>query len=132
LRKQEEEKMAAHQPEELHQLFAEYFNAGDLDSLLSLYEEGAALAVKPDQVVAGQEAIRTALEGILALKGSMELKTRWVMQSGEIALLSSEWHLQGTDAEGKVVVMDSRSVEVARRQEDGRWLYVADHPFGAV
>jgi ketosteroid isomerase-like protein len=127
-----EEKMAENKPEELHQLFAEYFNAGNLDSLLSLYEEEAILAANPDRVVAGQEAIRTALEGILALKGRMELKTRWVMRSGDIALLSSEWHLQGTDAEGKVVEMDSRSVEVARRQEDGRWLYVADHPFGAV
>jgi hypothetical protein len=28
--------------------------------------------------------------------------------------------------------MEGESAEVARRQPDGRWLYVVDHPMGAV
>lgn len=123
--------MNDHKPEEVHTLFAKYFNSADIEALVGLYEEDASLAPQPGQVVKGKEAIRQALLGFLALKGRMEIKTRYVMQSGEIALLSAEWHLTGTDAAGEALEMGSKTAEVARRQSDGRWLYVADHPFGS-
>lgn len=123
--------MDERKPEEVHKLFVEYFNSADIDALVDLYEEEASLAAQPGQVVRGKDAIRHALLGFLALKGKMELKTRYVIESGEIALLSGEWHLTGTNPSGEAVEMSSRSAEVARRQSDGRWLYVADHPFGA-
>lgn len=123
--------MGEHKPEEMHMLFEKYFNSGDIEALVSLYEEGAALSPQPGQVVTGKEAIRQALSGFLALKGKMRLKTRYVLESGEIALLSGEWQLVGTDPSGEALEMGSRSAEVARRQSDGSWLYVADHPFGA-
>lgn len=59
--------MSTSDPENLHRLFAERANAGDIDGLLALYEDGAAF-VGPDGVHAtGIAAIRGRLESLLAL-----------------------------------------------------------------
>jgi len=39
--------MTARTPEEVHRLYEEAFNAGDIDSLLSLYESGATFFAQP-------------------------------------------------------------------------------------
>ncbi|HET7755343.1 MAG TPA: hypothetical protein VFK85_15650 [Anaeromyxobacteraceae bacterium] len=43
---------------------------------------------------------------------------------------AGRWTLEGTGEGGKPVRLEGRSVEVARRQPDGSWLYVMDAPFG--
>jgi ketosteroid isomerase-like protein len=43
----EEGVMAASTPEQVHRLFEEAFNAGDLDGLMELYEPDAALIAPP-------------------------------------------------------------------------------------
>jgi ketosteroid isomerase-like protein len=54
--------MPAHQPNELHTLFAHAFNRGDVDELLTLYEPNATIIVggEPatghDRVMASAEA----------------------------------------------------------------------------
>jgi uncharacterized protein (TIGR02246 family) len=127
-----EKKMTETNPEEIHRLFEEYFNSGDLNSLVDLYEDDAAFVPEPGQVLTGKDAIREALQGFLSLNGKMQLKTRYAVRSGEIALLSGEWQLSGGKGQdGQPVEMSGKTAEVARRQADGRWLYVADHPFGA-
>ena len=112
--------------------FCAAFNAGDLDGLMALYEPDAIvipqLGAEP---VKGTSAIRSALEGFLALKGKVELETKHVVQHGDIALLRSAWRLKGTGPDGKTVEMAHGSAEVVRRQRDGSWRYVIDHPFGS-
>jgi ketosteroid isomerase-like protein len=61
----------------------------------------------------------------------MELQTKHVVRHGDIALLRGAWRLKGTGPDGKPVEMTHGSAEVARRQLDGRWLYIIDHPFGS-
>lgn len=60
----------------LHGEFAKYFNAGDIEGLLSLCEPDAS-------------------------------------------------------ADGKPLSMSGKTSEVLRRQPDGRWLYIIDHPADA-
>lgn len=122
--------MADTKPEEIHTNFAERFNGGDLEGLVSLYEEDAAFVPEPGQVLVGREAIRESLMGFLSLKGKIDLKTRYAVRAGDIALLSCEWEMRGTGADGEPVKLNGQTSEVARRQEDGRWLYVVDSPFG--
>ena len=123
--------MAARRPEELDRLFAQALNAGDLDALLALYEPNAALAAQPGQVVTGTQSIREALQGFIAMKPTLTmLETKTIMQTGEIALTSSKWHLTGTGPDGSPVTMDGHSAEVSRRQADGTWRIVIDSPWG--
>ncbi len=44
-----------------------------------------------------------------------------------------DFHLTGgTDDDGNPVELHGSTAEVARRQPDGTWKYVFDHPFGAA
>jgi uncharacterized protein (TIGR02246 family) len=123
--------MAESKPEDAHRLFAEAFNAGDLESLVALYAPDARLVPQPGQVVTGHAAIREALQGFLALQGQLTVETTYVVQAGDIALLRAQWHLTGTDPEGQPLAMGGKTTEVVRQQSDGRWLYIIDHPYGA-
>ena len=123
--------MVGSNPEDAHRLFANAFNAGDLESLVALYEPEARLVPQPGQIVMGHAAIREALQGFLALQGYLTVETTYVVQAGDIALLRAQWHLTGTSPDGQPLAMGGKTTEVVRRQSDGRWLYIIDHPYGA-
>jgi len=70
--------MAGSKPEDTHRLFAEAFNAGDLESLVALRAPDARLVPQPGQVVMGRAAIQEALRGFLALQGQLTVETTYV------------------------------------------------------
>lgn len=116
------------QPEELHRQFIEAYNAGDLLALLALYEPEARLALQSGELRIGHDAIRGVLQWFLGMRGTFKLETVSVVEAGEIALLRGNWRLNGTGPDGSPVEMQGNSAEVARRQRDGRWLFVIDQP----
>ena len=122
--------MAARTPEDLDRLFAGAMNAGNLDALVALYEPQASLTPAPGKVAVGIDAIREALRGFLDGKPKMTLSPRVVARSGDLALLTSKWELSMTGADGKPAKMGGQSVEIARRQPDGNWLFAIDLPLG--
>ncbi|MCC2639686.1 MAG: hypothetical protein K0S45_99 [Nitrospira sp.] len=124
--------MSAARPEDLHRLFTEAFNSGDLDAVMKLYEPNASLVPQPGQVTTGEAANREALRQFLALKGRISITTVFVISAGDLALLRGEWRLAGTGPDGKPVDMSGKNVEVARRQPNGDWLFAIDHAFGAA
>ena len=114
-------------PAELPRLFAERANVGDLEGLVALYEEGAAMVAPGGAEVGGSEAIRTQLEGLLALEPRVSASEPQVLKAGDVALLSSSWKMSfGQESEGGA--LQGRSTEVARRQADGSWRYVINDP----
>lgn len=123
--------MKVYKPEDMNSAFAEAFNSGDIERLVSLYEPGAVLVPKPGQVVEGAEAIRAALQGLLALKGFMRSENQYALVHGDIALLRAKVHLVGTGPDGNRLEINNHTAEVIRRQPDGSWLYILDHPYGA-
>ncbi|WP_437605424.1 hypothetical protein WMF20_30435 [Sorangium sp. So ce834] len=52
------------------------------------------------------------------------------MQAGDIAPLQGEWSLSFVGPDGEEVTETARSAEVVRRQLDGTWRYLIDHPAG--
>ncbi len=121
--------MPARTPEELHQVFADALNAGDMDSLLALYEPGASLIPQPGQLVTGLQGIRQALSGFLAAKPRITVETRKVIRAGDVALLYSRWSLKGTGPDGQAFDLIGEGTEVVRQQPDGTWRYVIDNPY---
>jgi uncharacterized protein (TIGR02246 family) len=122
--------MNARTPEDTDRLFAEALNAGKLDDLVALYEPQATLMPSPGKLVAGTTAIRESLAGFLAGKPRMSLTPRLVAQGGDVAVVTAKWELSVTGPDGKPATMTGQSVEVVRRQADGRWLFAIDLPFG--
>jgi ketosteroid isomerase-like protein len=107
----------ATEPEELSRLIVERLNRGDVDGLVALYEPDAVLALDDGQVATGSHEIRKAYARLVAGQPTFEPGTqRPTLRSGDLALTSSRL------ANGAV------TVEVARRQPDGTWLWVIDQP----
>jgi uncharacterized protein (TIGR02246 family) len=124
--------MAARTPEEGPRLWAENFIAGDLDTLVALYEEDAALVAQPGEVVTGTDAIREALSGFLATQPTFNLEVRKVLDTGDIALCFSDWTLAGTGPDGEPIELAGHTSDVMRRQPDGSWRFVIDNPWGSA
>lgn len=122
--------MPATSPAQIHREFEEAFNAGDLDALLALYEPGAALIAQPGVVAVGLDQIGPALQAFLDTGGKIRLDTREVVTIGELAYLTNRWALNGTNPDGTPLQMGATTAEVARRQDDGSWLYVIDNAIG--
>jgi ketosteroid isomerase-like protein len=122
--------MPATTPEQIHRLFEDRFNAGDIDGLMELYEPNAALIAQPGSVDHGSEPVRAALQGFLALKGRITLHTKLALTVGDLAYLSNTWLLKGTGPDGDPVALGATTAEVARRQADGTWRYVIDNAWG--
>ena len=120
-------------PAQLLELFTGYFAAGDISSLVSMYEETATLVPQPGEAVSGKGAIREALMVFIELRGEFEMKHGYVFESGDTALLIGAWTLKnGVDAAGNDVSLSGVTSDVVRRQPDGSWLYVIDNPWGAA
>ena len=118
--------MDRNDPRSIHSLFQEAFNAGDIDSIVSLYEPNAVLVVSGHPVV-GHTSIRASYKVFLAPGSHMTLKTRSVVSFNEtLALLHGDWVLEGGTGEGG----NNRglSTEVVRRQPDGTWRFIIDNP----
>ena len=122
--------MDARNPAEVDAVFVKALNAGDLETMVGLYEPAAALTPSPGKTVVGRAAIREALAGFLAMKPTMRLTCKVLGQSDDLALVTGRWELEGTGPDGRAVALKGQSVEVVRRQADGRWLFVVDNPWG--
>jgi uncharacterized protein (TIGR02246 family) len=119
--------MKAHSPGEIHALFQDAFNAGDVGALISLYEPDAILMLdgKP---VTGRENLRAAFYSILCVGVQMRLTTRAIIEScAGLALLHGEWIVDRTTTESRRRT-NGFSTEVVRQQPDGTWLFIIDNP----
>ena len=103
------------QPEDLDRLFLERANAGDVDGVVDLYEPGAVLAFPPGRLVTGRSAIREVYADLLASRPRLTAEIRPAIRNGDIAITST-------------VRPGNATVEVARRQPDGTWLWLIDQP----
>lgn len=111
------ERERATQPEDLGRFFLERANAGDVEGLVALYEPDAVMAFPAGQITTGHQAIRAVYERLLADRPTFTgAGQRPTLRNGDLALTSTRF------AEG------GGTVEVARRQPDGTWLWALDQP----
>ena len=117
-------------PGDLLNSVAEGINAGDLDSLMTLYEADACFASQPGQLAKSPESVRQSLRSFIDLKGKLDLKVKRVLQASDLALVTTEWSFSGTGPDGSPVNMAAKSADVLRLQTDGTWCFVIDNPWG--
>ena len=111
----------------MHVVFQEAFNRHDLEAVVALYEPAAVL-VGADGSIEGSSGIREFYRRLFERRPAMTLRTARVCRSGDVAMLYGDWSWRGTEPDGRPVDRRGQSVEVVRRQPDGRWLYLIDDP----
>jgi ketosteroid isomerase-like protein len=105
-------------------------NAGDLNSLMTLYEPLACFASQPGQVAKSPDGIRESLRSFIDMNGKLDLKVKRVLRTCDLALVTTEWSFGGTGSDGKHVDITAKSADVLRQQPDGTWRFVIDNPWG--
>jgi uncharacterized protein (TIGR02246 family) len=116
-------------PEQVHVLWREATNAGDLEAIVALYEPQAAIVNTEGELLEGLDAVRHVTEGLLQLKPTFELRVERVLRCGDVALLLSPWTMSAT-AEGTPMTLQGTTTDLVRRQPDGTWRFVIDNPTG--
>ncbi|HEX7903450.1 MAG TPA: DUF4440 domain-containing protein [Chitinophagaceae bacterium] len=113
--------------EDVHTTLAAAFNTGDLATVISMYDDTGIIVPEPGKPVSGKEKFEEAIKAILSIKGKMEIKTVYCLQTGNIAVGRSEWNI----TDGDEVKISAKGIEVMKQQTDGTWKIVIDHAFGA-
>ncbi len=117
--------MHANDPGELPLVFRHYFNASDVDGLLSrYYADGATYAPLPG-VALSQDVLRAAIGRLVDLGHPIELTVRHVLAAQDTALIVLDWEIAGAG-------MSGTATDVARRQANGTWRCIVDNPHGGA
>lgn len=105
----------AQDPNDLEKFFVQRANTGDLEGLVALYEPGAVLAAQNGEVFDGEGRIREFFMRFLAEQSRLAPSVQAApLINGRLSLTASR-HSDGL-----------ASAEIARRQDDGSWLWVVD------
>ena len=114
--------------EDAHATLAAAFNTGNVDTVMNMYDVNGIIVPEPGKAVSGKERFEEAIKAILSIKGKMEIKTVYCLETGDLAVGRSEWNIK----DGNEVKVSAKGIEVMKRQADGSWKIVIDHAFGAL
>ncbi len=108
--------------------WAEFYKAGDLDSLMTLYTDDAIVALHGQPALYGKDAIRQYFSTRIGTADTeFELDYELEEIHGDIAYIISKYWLVATDRETGDTYKDAgRSLLVYKRGPDGNWLIAAD------
>jgi ketosteroid isomerase-like protein len=122
--------MSTGTPQQVLESIVTGINSGNLESLMPLYESGAAFAAEPGGLAHGASGVREALTGFISMNGKLDLEVTRVLEVGDLALVTGVWSFNGTGPDGEPVRLEARNADVLRRQADGTWRFVIDNPWG--
>ena len=129
--KTEPTRVSTDTPDQVLESIVTGINSGDLESLMMLYENGAAFAGQPGRLAHGPAGVRESLAGFISMRGKLDLEVTRVLEVGDLALVTGVWSFNGTGPDGEPVQLTARNADVLRRQTDGSWRFVIDNPWGS-
>ena len=118
-------------PEEVGTYFKTNFNNGNLDNLMLLYEPESVFVTKPGTSIPTSQ-IKDALAQFLSLKLPMENNLRHVYEQNGIAMVITDWKIEGIGPDGNSFKMEGSACDILKKQKDGTWKYLIDNPFGTL
>jgi ketosteroid isomerase-like protein len=122
---------SAHVPEDWPHAFTHHLKSGNVDGVLALYAANASmLNPQTGELVTGHADLRVVFERLVRSKSRLEGEVVKSITTGDVAVLYTDF--QGTlpGADGKLVPVHQRAIEVLRRQPDGTWKLVFGDPAG--
>lgn len=107
-------------------LMTSAFAKGDINKVMSTYVPGATVVSEPGKPVTGDLALRAMFASYFDGGVAFTYGAHEVIVSGDTALHLMKWTAPQPEGEPASAL----SVAVLRRQPDGGWKMVIDHPFG--
>ena len=115
--------MPAMSPEGICRLFQRAMAEGDVDAALSVYDPEAVIVNQSGEATKGRHGLRQELAPLAAMKARFDFTIKQVVETGDIALMHTEWTVSGPQP------MRVYAIEVARRQADGTWCWLIGDPY---
>ncbi len=119
-------------PEETAKAFEKHFNSANVDALLSLYAPGAVFVPAVGVQLNTREQIKGALQQFMGAKLPIKVTVRQVYQGQDTAIIVSDWTMEGSGPDGKLISLAGTGADVVQKRADGTWLYTIDNPFGVA
>jgi ketosteroid isomerase-like protein len=120
--------MIANSPEYAVELLDRAFAQGDLDTVLSFYEDAAVVITEPGKSARGTGELRSFFAGAMRSGSRAEQLRTQVIEADGVALFLSRWTLHSKDATARTFI----ATTVFRRQPDGGWKALIDNPLGPL
>lgn len=102
------------------------FAAGNMEAIMQSYTPEAVVVGQPGQPVSGDGPLREMFASYIAAGADFDYGAHEVIVAGDTALHLMRWTATAPDGSSQSAL----SVAVLRRQADGGWKMVVDHPFG--
>ncbi|WP_085905521.1 YybH family protein [Kiloniella majae] len=106
------------------------FEQGNLEVVMSTYEENAAIMFEPGTAVNDNKISEQIFAEFKSLNPKFSYSGHEVIVAGNIALHIAPWSMKGKTPDGQEVTETGLSVAVLRQQKDGSWKMVIDNPHG--
>ena len=124
----------AHKPQDTDYIMADAFNDGDVETAVALFEHGSVEWGPPTadgEQFSDGNGIKGIIEQLAGPDTRMDMVVHHVTEANGLALLRSQWQIvRSADGRDEIVAAND-GIEVVRKQDNGEWRYVIDHPWGA-
>jgi ketosteroid isomerase-like protein len=122
--------MTANTPEDLDRLLETAMAAGDVQTLVSLYEANAVFADEGVVKMQGRASFEAGFANLARQKLNISGNPRVIANFGDIAVMYNDWTETGVGKDGEPFERSGKAIEVVRRQPDGTWKFLFDDPYG--
>lgn len=104
----------------------------DLESVLAVYCHNASLVKLPGEFANGIDEIKSHYQSLFSMPITMTISTQFikVILSGDTALVTTLWTLEGFDPEGNAGSVQKIANMVFTQTKDNKWQLLIDNPFG--
>lgn len=103
---------------------------GNVDAIMSAYEDGASILFEPGTPVSDAAAVRQAFAQLASINPNFTYAGHEVIVTGDIAVHLAPWSMTATAPDGADIAQSGLSVAIFRRQPDDTWRMVIDNPHG--
>lgn len=113
---------------EIEAQWARMAAAHDLEGCVSYYSDDASILPPNAPIVSGKQAIRAVWASVLGPGDSLswQVSKVEVSRSGDLAYVMGAYQFTQKDPQGKPVTDHGKTLEVWKKQADGKWKAVAD------
>ena len=117
-------------PEDWPRVFEQHLNAGDLEAVMALYDAEARFVTRSGETLVGRDAIHEVLAGMIAAKTQFRSRVVRAITIDDTAPLYTDFEGTTVNSSGNTVPVQSKAIEVLRRQPDGGWKLIMGDPNG--
>ncbi|MEV7028292.1 nuclear transport factor 2 family protein [Kitasatospora sp. NPDC093558] len=120
-------------PAQLPIAFEHALNAGDVDTVLTLFAPDAAMRTVAGEFITGAEALRAEFGGTVAARGKLTNAQRHTFVGAGTALLVNDWTLEIDTPDGERIARTGTTANIARQDPyAGTWAFAVLNPLGTA